>query len=40
MPSASKKVDTYNDLKNFDYENEDLNKLSDYQLARHKQNME
>ena len=32
--------DDLNDLKKFDYKNTDLNKMSDYQLQRHKQNME
>lgn len=32
--------DNFNDLKKFDYNNTDLNKLGDYQLNRHKQNME
>ena len=32
--------DDYSDLKKFDYKNTDLNKMTDYQLQRHKQNME
>ena len=32
--------DDMSDLKKFDYKNTDLNKMSDYQLQRHKQNME
>jgi len=28
--------DDYNDLKKFDYKNTDLNKMTDYQLQRHK----
>jgi len=32
--------DNYEDLKRFDYQNTDLNKMGDYQLNRHKQSME
>mmetsp|Transcript_27498 Transcript_27498/g.20662 ORF Transcript_27498/g.20662 Transcript_27498/m.20662 type:complete len:111 (+) Transcript_27498:485-817(+) len=35
-----KKQENYKDLEEFDYHNTDLNKLSDAQLARHKQKME
>lgn len=32
--------DKMDDLKKFDYKNTDLNKMTDYQLQRHKQNMD
>jgi len=32
--------DNMDDLKRFDYNNTDLNKMTDYQLQRHKQNMD
>ena len=32
--------DNYDDLKKFDYQNTDLNKMGDFQLNRHKQAME
>ncbi len=37
---SDKKPPGFKDLDGFDYDNTDLNKLSDYQLNRHKQKME